>query len=58
MLHQVGEGGVNRLLGEQVVVVQDQEELFRLLRQTIDERLQDRAQRWGLSSSSFSPILG
>ena len=33
MLHQVGEGGVNRLFGEQVVVVQDQEEWFRLLRQ-------------------------
>src|SRR6266571_3047656 len=48
MLHQVGERGVNRLLGDQVIVVQDQEELLRLLRKTIDERLQDGTQRWCL----------
>ena len=48
MLHQVGEGGVNRLLGDQVVVVQNQVQLLRLLRKTIDERLQDGTQRWGL----------
>src|SRR6266516_4034092 len=48
MLHQVGEGGVNRLLSDEVVVVQDQEEPLRLLCKTIDERLQDGTQRWGL----------
>ena len=48
MLHQVGKGGVNRLLGNQVVVVQDQEELLRLICKTIDERLQDGMQWWGL----------
>src|SRR5947209_8101148 len=48
MLHQVDERGVNRLLGEQVVVVQNQEELLRLLRETIDERLQNGAQWRGL----------
>src|SRR5262245_1289041 len=48
MLHQVGEGGVNRLLSDQMIVVQDQKELLRLLRKTIDERLQDGTQQWGL----------
>src|SRR2546427_6268373 len=48
MFHQVGEGDVNRLLGHQVVVVQNQEELLRLLRKTIDERLQNGAQWWCL----------
>ena len=42
MLQQVGEGGVNRLLGDQVVVVQDQEKRLRLLSETIDERLKYR----------------
>src|SRR5438128_6162575 len=48
MLHQVGERGVNRLLGDQVIVIQNQEQLLRLLCKTIDERLQDGTQRWGL----------
>src|SRR5579863_1301344 len=48
MLHQVGEGGVNRLLSDQVVVIQDQEKLLRLLCKTIDEYLQDGAQWRGL----------
>ena len=48
MLNQVSEGGVNRLLGDQVVVVQNQEQLLRLLGKTIDERLQDGTQWWGL----------
>ena len=48
MFYQVSKGGVNRLLGNQVVVVQNQEELFRLLRKAIDERLQDGMQWRGL----------
>src|SRR5579859_4746909 len=48
MLHQIGEGGVNRLLSDQVVVIQNQEQLLRLPCKTIDERLQDGTQRWGL----------
>src|SRR5690348_12324267 len=48
MLQQVSERGVNRLLGEQVVVVQDQEELLSLLGKTVDERLQGRTQRGSL----------
>ena len=45
MLQQVGERGVNRLLANQVVVIEDQDELFRLCRETVDERLQDGTQR-------------
>src|SRR5579859_1858098 len=48
MLHQIGEGGVNRLLSDRVVVIQNQEQLLGLPCKTIDERLQDGTQRWGL----------
>ena len=44
MFHQVGERGVDRLLGKQVGVVQDQEKLLRLPGETIDECLQNGTQ--------------
>ena len=43
VLHQIGEGAVHLILGDQVIVVQDQEKLFGSARQSIDERLQDVA---------------
>src|SRR5260370_26562586 len=50
MLHEIREGAVNLRLGDQVIVVQDQEKLFGAAYQGIDERLQDVAQwrRWRL----------
>ena len=47
VLHQIGEGAVHLILGDQVIVVQDQEKLFGSARQSIDERLQDVA-HWRL----------
>jgi hypothetical protein len=44
MLHKIGEGAVNLRLGDQVIVVEDQEELLSSAHQGIDERLQDVAQ--------------
>ena len=50
MLHKIGEGAVNLRLGDQVIVVQDQEKLLGSAHQGIDERLQDISQwrRWRL----------
>ncbi len=44
MLHEIGEGAVNLRLGDQVIVVEDQEKLLGSAHQGIDERLQDVAQ--------------
>jgi hypothetical protein len=38
MLHKVGERVVNRLLGDQVIIVHDQDGLLRLFRETVEER--------------------
>src|SRR5713101_9910131 len=44
MLHEIGEGAVNLRLGDQVIVVEDQEKLLSSAYQGIDERLQDVSQ--------------
>ncbi len=41
MVQQVHEGAVNRLLGYQVIIIQDQQRLLCLFHQSIDERRQD-----------------
>jgi hypothetical protein len=43
---EIGEGGVHLLLGDDLIVVQDQHKVLRALREQIDEPYQELLEGW------------